>query len=87
MTVMGQMPWQDVMEGILESDADLPPEFEDMIESFEETGSMGFMFVFAQLFMSIIVNAIFGTLGGLLGKALFVKKPKEWHIENSTMIG
>lgn len=77
MTVMGTMPWQDMMDGVLESDADIPPEFEDFLQNMQETGKMGFAFVFAQLFFSVIVDAIFGTLGGLLGKALFVKKSKE----------
>ena len=74
MTVLGQMPWQDIVNQILESDTDLPPEFEDMLEGIEETGSMGFMFVFIQLFFGIIINALFGTLGGLLGKAISGKK-------------
>lgn len=51
------------------ADAEIPPELRSMLEN-AQAGAIMQVFSF---FTSIVVNAVFGMLGGLLGAALFKK--------------
>ncbi len=62
-----------MMDRLLESAADVPPELREMIESFG-SGSVvvGVLFGF---FLMLAVGMVFSTLGGLLGALIFRKTP------------
>jgi disulfide bond formation protein DsbB len=60
---------QQAIDRILNQNQDIPPEVRDMVERFA-TGSSMFI---VGLLMSLCVYAVFGTLGGLLGVAIFKK--------------
>ena len=66
--------FQQIMESIIESGEDVPPEFEDLLETFQEGGFYSSFFVFIGLFVDLIRNSIFGTLGGIIGAAIFRKR-------------
>jgi hypothetical protein len=51
------------------NDADIPPQFKNMLEN---TGANTLMRA-AGFIMSLVVNAVFGMLGGMLGVAIFKK--------------
>ena len=58
-----------MMDGLLESAADVPPEVREMIESFGSGGGVvailvGFVFI-------LVLGMVFSTLGGLLGALIF----------------
>lgn len=62
-----------LMDGLLESAADVPPAVREMIESLGSGGGVvsaliGFVFMLA-------VGMVFSTLGGLLGALIFRKTP------------
>jgi hypothetical protein len=71
---------QAMMQRVLQMSGPMPPDVRDMFErmSGQQQGALGFMFqmvghVVTLIFM-LFVGAIFSTLGGVLGTALF-KKP------------
>jgi hypothetical protein len=66
--------FQQIMEGIIESGEDVPPEFEDLMETFQEEGFYSSFFIFIDLFVKLILNSIFGTLGGIIGAAILRKR-------------
>jgi hypothetical protein len=68
MPILGPMQ-QQMFEGIMRGQEDLPPEFREM---FENMGSMTAMVGVMHVFTAIIYT-VFGLLGGLLGVALFKK--------------
>ena len=62
-----------MMDGLLESAADVPPEVREMIESLGSGGGVvsiliGFVFM-------LVVGMVFSTLGGLLGALIFRSTP------------
>ena len=63
---------QGLLERIISSQPDLPPETRDMIEraAASATGAAAMAFKFV---VSIVTGAVFGMLGGLLGVAIFKK--------------
>ena len=64
-------PFQrQLMERIIASNPDFPPEARSMIENM----SAGAAATVLKLVFSTVVGAVFGMLGGLLGVALFKKK-------------
>jgi hypothetical protein len=66
-------PWQnDIMRRILEANQDTPPEFREMMERMMSGGAMGAMAVMGMLF-NVVLYAVFGLLGGLLGTVIFKK--------------
>ena len=67
-------PARDFLEGLLESRSDLSPEVEDFLDELHETDYMSPAFAFVGLMFSLVIDAIFGTLGGLLGAAIFRKR-------------
>jgi hypothetical protein len=60
---------RQIMDRILSSNPDLPAEARDMVERLA-TGS-GFRIV--SMMVGVLVDAVFGMLGGLLGVAIFKK--------------
>lgn len=61
---------QQMLERVLASNPDMPPETRDMIARF--AGGAGYRAGFAAI--GIIVDVVFAMLGGLLGVAMFKKK-------------
>ncbi len=66
--------FQQIMNGFIETGEDIPPEFEDWLETFEEGGIYSSFFVFIDLFFRVVLDSIFGTLGGIIGAAIFRKR-------------
>jgi hypothetical protein len=62
---------QQIMERILSSNPDVPPEMRDMIQRSAATGAN----VAIKLVFNLVTGVVFGTLGGLLGAAIFKKTP------------
>ncbi len=60
---------QDILNRVLASNPDVPPEFRDAMERMSTGAGLRAGF----LLISVVVNTIFGMLGGLLGVALFKK--------------
>jgi hypothetical protein len=73
MAVMG--PFQrDIMERIMNSRGDFPPESREMIERMmRRSGGFGALAFVTNLVWHVATGAIFGMLGGLLGVAMFKK--------------
>ena len=64
-------PYQrQVMERILSSNPDVPPEARDAIERFAGGSALRVV----GMITSVVIDVIFGMLGGLLGVAIFKKK-------------
>jgi hypothetical protein len=67
-------PFQkQLMEGILSRSQEMPEETRRMLENLN-TGAAGAAMIGFKLIFSVVIGAIFGMLGGLLGVALFKKK-------------
>jgi hypothetical protein len=60
---------QQMMERILSNNPDVPPEMREMVER----AAMSSGLKIAGLLISILVDSLFGVLGGLLGVAIFKK--------------
>jgi hypothetical protein len=60
---------QDMMERILSSNPDMPDEVRDMMERAATGAAFGALIMLTNFVLSVI----FGTLGGLLGVAIFKK--------------
>ena len=60
----------------LEQLAERFPQFEEYL-GMARTATIGAGMIIVGLFFSIIIFAIFGTLGGVIGTAIFVRKKKE----------
>lgn len=73
MAIMGPFQ-QQMIERILSSRADIPPESRDMIEKMiRRNGGFGAVAFAMQLVWGLVTGAVFGMLGGLLGVAMFKK--------------
>ncbi|MFH1940899.1 MAG: hypothetical protein ABIL68_02250, partial [bacterium] len=72
--VWGFNPGQDIIQNILESRGDLSPEVENLLQDLQDKGGINPFFVFIGLFFSLIIDSIFGTVGGIIGAAIFKKK-------------
>lgn len=64
---------QRLMERVMSSNADVPPEMKTMIENMARGGAFGVIAI-AGIFVRAIVFGVIAMLGGLLGVALFKKK-------------
>jgi hypothetical protein len=62
---------QQIMERVLSSNPDFPPEMRDMMER-TAMGTAGIVF---KLVVNLVTGVVFGLLGGLLGAAIFKKTP------------
>lgn len=74
MAVIGYDPTQSFFRSFLEKAQDVPPEFRDMMEKFMKGGEFNPIMVILGLFSSLILYSVFGSIGGLIGAALFGKK-------------
>ena len=71
--VMGPFQ-QRLMDAILTSRSDLPPEFRDMMErAANRSGAAGVVAIVLHFVWMVVTGAVFGMLGGLLGAAVFKK--------------
>jgi hypothetical protein len=74
-SVFGLGNWEEVIDQIQASGADIPPETLDQISSFmESSGSL--MMVLIGIFFALLFGAIFGTVGGLIGGSVFKHQPQ-----------
>jgi hypothetical protein len=74
-SVFGLGNWEEVIDQIQASGADIPPETLDQISSFmESSGSL--MMVLIGIFFALLFGAIFGTIGGLIGGSVFKHQPQ-----------
>lgn len=78
-------PAKDILEGLLESRGDLSPEVEEFLEELQGSGFVSPVFVFIGFFLNLFIDAIFGTIGGIIGAAILSKrKPAEGQQEPSS---
>ncbi|HIE93365.1 MAG TPA: hypothetical protein EYQ83_11070 [Acidobacteria bacterium] len=64
---------RSLLEGWMNSAADVPPEAREMLERFSEnSGVLGVLFGFI---LMLVVGTVFTTLGGLLGALIFRSSP------------
>ena len=69
---MAMGPFQrQIMERVLSSNPDFPPEMRDMLER-TAVGTAG---IALKLVVNFVTGVVFGLLGGLLGAAIFKKTP------------
>jgi hypothetical protein len=64
--------WQEQLRRELESNPDIPLQVRDMVLRMMSGSGLALL----QIGITLPVYAVFGTLGGLLGMALFKKKPE-----------
>ncbi len=70
----GMGDWQEVIEQIQASGADIDPVMIEQVSSFMES-SGGVMMLLIGLFFALLFGAIFGVLGGLIGGSVFKVEP------------
>jgi len=69
---MAMGPFQrQIMERVLSSNPDFPPEMRDMMER----TAVGTASIALKLAVNLVTGVVFGLLGGLLGAAIFKKTP------------
>jgi hypothetical protein len=74
MAVVGYNFAQSFYRGFLERSEDVPPELRDWMEMLMRGGGFNPVLVLVSLFFGMILDSVFGTLGGIIGAALFGKK-------------
>ena len=74
MAVLGFNPGRHIIESMLESKRNISPEMRELLERIHEKEEINPFFVFIGLFFSLILNSIFGTIGGIIGAAVFKKR-------------
>jgi hypothetical protein len=67
-----------LVEGLIDSAAELPPELRQFLDGFGADGGVGSLFLGLVLMfpLMLILGSIFSTLGGLLGALIFRSTPK-----------
>lgn len=68
--VMGSMGSDTLQRVLDQGGGDMPPEARAVLEQLGRTG-VGGALMFAGFLLSLVINAIFGALGGMLGTAIF----------------
>jgi len=71
-------PMRQLVQGILESRSNMTPEMEEVFETIQEEDFYGSATMYIILFGNLVVDTIFGTLGGIIGGAI-VKKKRNDH--------
>jgi len=71
--VTGSNPGQGLIETALNSAEEIPVEFEELLNSLQE-GSYSPFLVFIGLLFNLVIDAVFGLLGGVLAAALFFRR-------------
>jgi hypothetical protein len=74
-SAVGMGDWEQVIEQIQMSGAEIDPEVLDQVSHFMES-SGGLMMILIGLFFALLFGAIFGTLGGLIGGSVFKAEPR-----------
>ena len=72
---LGMGEWEEVIEQIRASGAQIDPEVLDQVSHFMES-SGGLVMILIGLFFALLFGAIFGTLGGLIGGSVFKVEPQ-----------
>lgn len=72
---MGANDWQEILQAIETSNADIDPEVLAQISSFMESSGI-FVLALVGIFFALLLGAIFGTLGGLIGGSVFKHEPE-----------
>src|SRR5213593_2346813 len=73
--VIGPME-RELMQRVLDMAGNIPPEMRDAVERYSREGGTGALLILGRivsLMFWLVVGAIFSTLGGLLGAAIFRK--------------
>jgi len=73
MAMFGFNPSKHIVESMLESKRNISPEMRDFLERVREREGVSPFFVFIGLFFSLVINSLFGTIGGIIGAAVFKK--------------
>jgi len=76
MAVVGFNPGQEFLQSILESRGDLSPEIEEFLKEFQMRGGLHPFFITIGLFFALVVDSVFGAVGGIIGAAILRKKVK-----------
>jgi hypothetical protein len=71
----GMGEWQEVIQQIEASGADIDPEVLEQVSHFMES-SGGLMMVLIGLFFALLFGVIFATIGGLIGGSVFKLQPQ-----------
>jgi len=64
----------EIVSEFMESNRDMPPEFRNFMQNWTDGRGLGSFMIVMNLFMNVIIDSIFGTLGGLIGAAIFSKQ-------------
>jgi hypothetical protein len=72
---LGMGDWQEVIEQIEMSGADIDPAVLEQVSNFMES-SGGLMMILIGLFFALLFGAIFATIGGLIGGSVFKVEPQ-----------
>jgi hypothetical protein len=72
---VGMGDWEQVIEQIEMSGADIDPAVLEQVSHFMES-SGGFMMILIGLFFALLFGAIFATIGGLIGGSVFKVEPQ-----------
>ena len=72
----GMGDWQEVINQIQASGAEIDPATLEQVSSFMESSGGAMMFLIG-LFFSLLCGAIFGTIGGLIGGSVFKVGPPQ----------
>jgi hypothetical protein len=76
MAAFGDVSRQVIMDIIRGFEDQMPPGTMEQIEqSMEQSAGMGFMSLLISFFSSIIIDPLFGLLGGLIGYSVYKPKP------------
>lgn len=73
----GGARFAEVIEQVISSNPDLPPEVVELLRNISNSGAAGLGFVFIGFLFLLVISAIFGTVGGVLGVAILQKKPPQ----------
>jgi hypothetical protein len=74
-SAVGMGDWEEVIEQIQMSGADIDPEVLEQVSNFMES-SGGLMMILIGTFIALVLGAIFGTIGGLIGGSVFKAEPQ-----------
>ena len=77
LAVVGTLPARGVFETVMEYSEEIPPEVEEFLEELFAEGVVTPLLVFIHLFFSLILDSVFGLIGGLIGVGVFKRKPVE----------
>ena len=72
---MGATDFQDIIEAIEMSNAEIDPEILAQISQFMDSSGVFLMILFG-VFFALLFGAIFGTIGGLIGGSVFKHAPQ-----------